>query len=433
MNFFDWLTSNPTANGVFIITLSIIAIVVTVIYVVAFLQGKKISFWPPYIDSCPTDPVTQPAGSKNSKSSSLLSRRNFIATAASSVSIGLAAGWLADSSQKTIKWKMANFLDENHKNIILYQAPQRVCDLVKKMSGGHFIIELEKSENTEDILNHVNDRRVECGYGGAYYIHLKYKVLFFGTSIPFGLNPQEQNAWLTYKENPNDELTYIQKIYEKIGLNVIPFPAGATGAQMGGWFKKEINSKADFANITMRIPGMGADVLRDYFKVRPDIYLPAGPIRANEIAKRLADGTLDAAEWIGPHDDIQLGLHKVAKYYYYPGWWEPGTTFDVQVNKDAWNALPDNYKEIFKAACSDTHADMLAEYDKKNSEMLREIAALKTVEILPFNEQILNEARAATHDLMDLYAGKNEVFKEVYGEWHKFRERIQEWSRLHKL
>ncbi len=437
--FFDRLVSDPVATDVVIIAFSFLTIVIGLLYVIAFWEGsRKVSFWPPQIGPRPntrykgeTREQQLPKGKIEETNTPPLSRRAFIATAIGSVSVGFAAGWVvADWSRKTVRWKMTSFLDENAKDVILYQAPQMVCDLVKKMSGGHFIIELYKNGNTKEILKNVSDGRVECGFSGIYYNDDTYRVLFFGTAIPFGLNPQEQNAWLYYKENVTDELTYVQKIHEKIGLNVVPFPAGATGAQMGGWFNKKINSKDDFENITMRIPGLGAEVLRESFRVRPDMYLPGGALRAHEIAKKLADGTLDAAEWTGPYDDFQLGLHKVARYYYYPGWWEPGTTFDIQVNKDVWKKLPDNYKEIFKAACSATHAYILTEYEQKNSEKLQEIKALRNIEILPFSIDLLKDARAGTNDLLDFYSSKNEIFREVYGKWRNFRDRIQKWNQM---
>ncbi|MEA5504906.1 ABC transporter substrate-binding protein [Halotia wernerae UHCC 0503] len=358
-----------------------------------------------------------------------MSRRAFIPTAIGT-SVGLTAGWFASKNQSRITWKMVSVLGENTKNLILYKAPQIICDRVKEMTDGQFIIELDRTGNTEEILRDVSDGKIECGYSGVYYNSERFRVLFFGCAIPFGLNPQEQNAWLDYKDEPDDELTFMQKIYPRLGLNVIPFPAGATGAQMGGWFNKEINSTKDFNGVTMRIPGLGAEVLQR-FGVIPDKQLGL-QIPIDEIAGKVKDGTLNAAEWIGPYDDFQLGLHIVLKYYYHPGWWEPGTTYDAQVNTNVWQNLPKKYQEIFKAVCLETHIKILAEYDQKNSDKLQELIS-KGIQIRLFNHEILQAAKKETDALLKFYAGKDRLFGEVYKEWSKFKVRIKQWSELNKI
>lgn len=365
-------------------------------------------------------------------------RRTFIYTA-----IGTAGGLIGgyslgqNSVLPTIKWNMTTFLGESYKNLILYKAPQRVCDRIRGMTDGNFIIELDTSGQiqTEKILDKVSQGDIHCGYSGIYYTTDRYRPLFFGSAIPFGLNPQEQSAWLYYKKPPNDELTFIQKIYEEIGLNVVPFPAGATGAQVGGWFNKEINSIADFNGLTMRIPGLGADVLAE-FGVKSDKKLFGQPIPIEQIVNELAKGTIQAAEWVGPYDDLQLGLHKAAKYYYYPGWWEPSTTFDVQVNKNAWKNLPSKYQEIFKTACFETYLEILTQYDLENSKALQEIRQLEKsgeLKVLRFSDEILRAAEAKTKSLLDYYASGNDTFKNVYEEWKSFKEQIRDWSNLNQI
>lgn len=361
-------------------------------------------------------------------------RRTFLYTAIGT-SVGLTAGWLASQHKPPIKWKMATFLGKNAKELIISKAPKMVCDHIEKMTDGNFIIELDTNESTEKILDDVDKGIVECGYSGVYYTTEQYRPLFFGTAIPFGLNVQEQNAWLYYKKQPDDELTFIQTIYEKIGLNVIPFPTGATGAQMGGWFNKKINSIEDFNGLTMRIPGLGANVL-DEFGVRSDKELFGKSIQIIDIANELAKGTIQAAEWVGPYDDLQLGLDKLAKYYYYPGWWEPSTTFDLQVNKDAWNNLLPEYQEIFKNACFATYLEILTQYDLENSKALQKIRELEKsgeLKVLRFGDEILRAAEAQTKSLLDYYASGNDIFKEVYEEWKNFKEQIRDWSNLNQI
>lgn len=331
-----------------------------------------------------------------------------------------------------IEWEMHTFLGDNVKNTILFDAPKRVCDLVRKMTNNRFNIKLKRTGETEEILRKVSNGQIQCGFSGVYYSTPRYRALFFGCAIPFGLNPEEQTAWLNYKKNPNnDEYTFVQSIYkDKLGLNIIPFPAAATGGQMGGWFKEEITSIEQLKDKVIRIPGLGADVCRTAFgmKTHTDI----GPISVEEAIKKLKEGDFFAVEWTSPHDDFELGLHKAANFYYYPGWWEPSTTFDVQVNKDAWDDLPSYYQEIFKVACHETYMSILTEYNLKNSLALKKIEETG-VELKRFDTNILRKARSTTKKLLDFYANQDEKFKDIYEEWFNFKSRIRAWSDLNKL
>ena len=378
---------------------------------------------------------------KKSKPSILLptNRRNFLSTAAlTSVAVigsGVASQYL---QMPKVTWRMANFLDGISHKIILSKAPQMICKRIEKITDGRFEIEPlnDKKIRTQDILKNVSDGgKVQCGFSGIYYSDNLYKVLFFGSAIPHGLTPQEQTAWLLYKKDPEDKLTFIQKIYEKteLELNVIPFPVAATGAQMGGWFKKKVETIADLNGITMRIPGLGGEVLKE-LGVDLDKDLPGGAIPPDKIVKALRDDKkIQAAEWIGPYDDFLLGLHEAgAKYYYYPGWWEPSTTFDMVVNKDAWNDLPPQYQEIFKAVCLETYTQILAEYNQKNSEKLAEIKR-KGITVTKFSRKIIEETEEQTTKLLEFYASSNDLFREVYQEWNSFKGQIREWTNLNSL
>ena len=324
-------------------------------------------------------------------------------------------------------WTMKTVFNDSVRSSILYQAPQMVCDLVLEISGGEFGIELERIGETEAILEEVSEGNIECGYSGIYYGSARYRSLFFSSAIPFGLTPEEQDAWLDYKKSDNDALTFVQSVYEKVGLNIISFPAGSTGGQMGGWFKNPVNSVEELDGLVMRIPGLGAEVLQN-LGVRPHGSLSAR-ITIKEAIERLKDGRFDAVEWVGPYDDMTLRLHEVAQYYYYPGWWEPSTTFNVQVNKDKWNSLPKKYQNIFKAACYQTHMKIKTEYQQKNSEAL---AALRqgNTKFMKFSDEILAVAKQKTEELLKIDAEQDEVFKEVYEEWTRFKNKIRKWSEL---
>lgn len=373
-----------------------------------------------------------------------VNRRIFTFTAAGTLA-GLTAGWLvgmyrSKSNEEpttnqfpAVSWKMQTFLTDSVKNTILYDAPEKVCTLVENMTGGRFKITLERTGETEGILRKVSAGDIQCGYSGIYYSNPTYKSLFFGCAIPFGLNIQEQTAWLNYKKNPNDELTYIQSIYkDKLKLNIIPFPAGTTGGQMGGWFKEKVNSINDLQGKIMRIPGLGAEVLQKLGMTTHDELKPL--ISVGESIEKLQKGEFFAVEWTGPYDDMQLGLHKAAKFYYYPGWWESSTTFDVQVNIGAWEQLPSYYQEIFKAACHEVYMNTLAEYEHKNSQALEELKMPNSgVELVEFSVEILQAAQKETKALLDLSAGVDSVFKEIYEEWVKFKDQIRSWSKLNQI
>lgn len=378
---------------------------------------------------------------ENSKSffSLPINRRNFLIWAALGSAGAMGIGLANEYRQMPyVRWQMANFLDGISAELILSKAPGIIIERIKEITNDRFIIEPFKDEkiSTDEILKKVgNGKDVQCGFNGIYYNDKRYKVLYFGSAIPYGLTPQEQTAWLLYKKNSQSKLTYIQELYQKpeLDLNVIPFPAAATGAQMGGWFKKEIKTIQDFNNITMRIPGLGGEVLKDYFKVKLDRDLPRGAIPANKIVESLKNDKIDAAEWTGPYDDIKLGLHEAgAKYYYSPGWWEPSTTFDMLVNKDAWDNLPSHYQEIFKAVCLETYTEILAEYNQNNSKTLEELRKGKIGDITlsEFSPQILQATQIKTQELLEYYASRDDLFNQVYEEWKSFKRRIREWSKL---
>jgi TRAP-type mannitol/chloroaromatic compound transport system substrate-binding protein len=349
------------------------------------------------------------------------------------------AGWFGRQKSSPLgkyNWKMVSVFRENNEEFypIIAKVPQDVCDRIRNLTNGNFTIEIDGSEklNTDEILRDVSSGKIQCGYSGIFYAGVKYKPLLFGCAIPFGLNPQEQIAWLLYRDKDNSELTFMQEIYRKLGLNIIPFPAGGTGKQMGGWFKEEIKSIDDFENIKMRIPGLGAEVLQG-FGVISDKMLSGEPIPFNKIKEALEDGTIDAAEWNGPYEDLELGLNFAAKYYYYPAWWEPSATLDIQVNSTAWSGLPTEYREIFKAVCQETYAKTIAEYDQKNSKALEELhKKMKSgeIKVLKFSNEILLKVEEKTEGVLKSNADNDPNFKEVYEKWKEFKGQIKKWSDL---
>lgn len=237
-----------------------------------------------------------------------------------------------------VQWRMATSWPQSLDTI--YGGAQTVCDRVSALTDGRFTIDPFAAGEIVpglQVLDAVQEGTVECGHSAAYYYVGKNEALAFGTTVPFGLNAQQQNAWFYH----GGGLDTMNQLYAD--FNVISFPSGNTGVQMGGWFKNNIQTVSDLNGLKMRIPGFGGKVMAA-LGVNVQV-LPGG-----EIFLALERGAIDAAEFVGPYDDEKLGLNEAATYYYYPGWWEPGATLDAIIGLDAWNALPAEYQEVFKAA-----------------------------------------------------------------------------------
>ncbi|MBE9232964.1 TRAP transporter substrate-binding protein [Cuspidothrix issatschenkoi LEGE 03284] len=331
-----------------------------------------------------------------------------------------ANGQTDTSNLPSIKWQMATSWPTSLETI--FGGAQVLAERVKALTNGKFIIEPRAAGEIApglEVLNVVSQGAVQAGHTAAYYYIGKSPALAFSTSVPFGLNAQQQNAWL-YE---GGGLAKLQEIYAR-KFNVIQFPAGNTGTQMGGWFRNEVKTLNDLKGLKMRIPGLGGQVMA---KLGVTVQtLPGG-----EIFQALQTGAIDAAEWVGPYDDKKLGLNKVAKFYYYPGWWEPGPTLEVQINLDEWKKLPPQYQAALETAAYQSNTTMLARYDARNSEALEKL--LKTgVQVRPYSQEILEAAEKASFALYDEFAAKDADFKAVYEIWKPFRDRIYAWNNLNE-
>jgi len=324
------------------------------------------------------------------------------------------------SNLPTIKWQMATSWPLSLETI--FGGAQVLAERVKVLTNGKFIIEPRAAGEIApglEVLNVVSQGAVQAGHTAAYYYIGKSPALAFGTSVPFGLNAQQQNAWL-YE---GGGLTKLREIYAS-KFNVIQFPAGNTGTQMGGWFRNEVKTLNDLKGLKMRIPGLGGQVMA---KLGVTVQtLPGG-----EIFQALQTGAIDAAEWVGPYDDEKLGLNKVAKFYYYPGWWEPGPTLEVQVNLDEWKKLPPQYQAALETAAFQSNTTMLARYDVRNNESLEKL--LKTgTQLRAYSQEILEAGEKASFALYDEFAAKDADFKAVYEQWKPFRDRMYAWNNLNE-
>ncbi|WP_353931148.1 TRAP transporter substrate-binding protein [Okeanomitos corallinicola TIOX110] len=345
-----------------------------------------------------------------------------IATATAALTAACAKKSTSSSAQGSlprVRWRMTTSWT---KTLGTYIGAETIAKRVKEMTDGRFTITPFAAGEIVpglQVLDAVQSGTVECGHTASYYYIGKNPALAFATTVPFGLNAQQQNAWLYH----GGGLEAIQKIYSD--FQIINFPAGNTGTQMGGWFKKEIKSVADLQGLKMRIPGLGGEVM-SRLGVNVQV-LPGG-----EIYLALDRGAIDAAEWVGPYDDEKLGLNKAAQFYYYPGWWEPGPTLDVLVNLNAWNKLPKEYQEIFKTATFEANMNMLNEYDALNGEALTRLLAGGT-KLTPYSQEIMQAAQKNAFEIYEENASKDATFKQLYEQWKKFREQIYNWNRINEL
>ena len=321
-----------------------------------------------------------------------------------------------DSSLPEIDWQMATSWPVALDTI--YGGAQVLAERVTAMTGGKFNITARAAGELApglEVLNVVEQGAVPIGHTASYYYVGKSPITAFGTALPFGLTARQQNAWL-YE---GGGLGLMQEAYKE-RFNVIQFPAGNTGVQMGGWFNKEINSTADMQGLKMRIPGLGGQVMSK-LGVTVQV-LPGG-----EIFQALQTGAIDAAEWVGPYDDEKLGFHKAASFYYYPGWWEPGPSLEIQINLDEWNKLPQEYQDILKAAAHEANTTMMARYDAKNPAALQKLLSEADITLLPFPDDVMQASEEASFELFDEFASSDTDFGSILAEWSAFREAIQDW------
>lgn len=326
-----------------------------------------------------------------------------------------------DSALPELDWQMATSWPVALDTI--FGGAQVLAERVAAMTGGRFRISARAAGELApglEVLNVVEAGAVPIGHTASYYYIGKSPVTAFGTALPFGLTARQQNAWL-YEAGG---LEMMQEVYaERFG--VIQFPAGNTGVQMGGWFNKEINSVADLQGLKMRIPGLGGQVM-DRLGVTVQV-IPGG-----EIFQALQTGAIDAAEWVGPYDDEKLGFQQVTKYYYYPGWWEPGPSLEIQINLEQWNQLPELYQEIIKTAAFEANTTMMARYDAKNPAALATLLE-SDIELRPFPDDVMQASEEASFELYDEFSSQDADFKAVFEEWKKFRDVIQPWHGLGEL
>ena len=330
----------------------------------------------------------------------------------------LAAGIApAVHAQAAIRWRLASSFPKSLDTI--HGAADVFAKAVKAMTGGKFEISVHAAGELMPafgVVDGVQQGSVECAHTAPYYFFGKDETFALGCAIPFGLNSRQMTAWM-YEGNG---MKLMREFYAK--FNIVNFPGGNTGAQMGGWYRKEIKSLADMKGLKMRIGGFGGKVIERIGGVPQNI--PGG-----EIYQALEKGTIDAAEWVGPYDVLKLGFNKVAPNYYYPGWWEGGPQLDFFINNKAFEALSPEYKAIVEAAAAQAHSDMQAKYDARNPAALKQLVGAGT-KLRPFPKDVMNAAFKASMEIYGELSAKNENWKKIYADYSKFRAEQNLWFRF---
>ncbi|MBN8440334.1 MAG: TRAP transporter substrate-binding protein DctP [Thauera sp.] len=313
-----------------------------------------------------------------------------------------------------VKWRITSSYPKSLDTI--HASTDLMMQRLRELTDGKFDVRVFPAGEIVpglQALDAVQQGSVEACHTSSYYYVGKDKTFAFGCTMPFGLNARQMTAWVL--NGGGQEL--LDEFYAN--YNVVSFMGGNTGAQMGGWFRKPIASLDDVKGMKMRIAGLGGEVLARMGAVPQQI-------AAGDIYASLEKGTIDAAEWIAPYDDEKLGFYKVAPYYYYPGWWEPGAMIHFFVNKDAWAKLPKAYQIAFRVASQEVHNGILAAYDDKNPLALARLLT-NGVKLQSFSKEILQRAHKVTFDMYNEEAAKNPAWAKIFAAWDKYRKSANAW------
>jgi TRAP-type mannitol/chloroaromatic compound transport system substrate-binding protein len=294
---------------------------------------------------------------------------------------------------------------------------------IQDMSGGRIQIKVYAAGELVpafEVFDAVSRGTADLGHGASYYWKGKAEASQFFTAIPFGLNAHEMNGWLYY----GGGLEMWQALYEP--FNLVPWPSGNTGVQMGGWFNREIRDLADLKGLKMRIPGFGGEVLKRAGGT--PVTLPG-----SEIFTALQTGSIDATEWIGPYNDLAFGLNQVARFYYYPGWQEPGPSLECVINRETWLTLPDDLKAIVKVACMASTTRITADFMARNAQSLATLKADPKLQILAFPDSVLRELKRLTTEVLQELAARDETSKKIWESQKAFLAMSAPWQAISEV
>jgi TRAP-type mannitol/chloroaromatic compound transport system substrate-binding protein len=356
-----------------------------------------------------------------------MDRRRFVRNAGAIAGLGALSACAPQDCSNTagpggdrLEWKMVTSWPRNFPG--LGTGANRLAEAVTRMSGGRLTVKVFGANDLVppfEVFDAVSRGTAEMGHSAAYYWKGKAEAAQFFGGVPFGLNGQEMNAWMYY----GGGLELWQRLYAD--FNLVPFPGGNSGVQMGGWFNKEINSAADLEGLKMRIPGLGGEVLKRAGGT--PVTLPGA-----ELFTALKSGAIDATEWVGPFNDLAFGLFQAARYYYYPGWHEPGSTLELMVNKTAFDALPEDLRSIVEHAAKSINVTMLSEFTARNGRALKTLIEEHNVEVRRFPEEVLSKL-AGLSDEVVAEAAKDDLGREILASLIKFRDESRAWHEVSEV
>jgi TRAP-type mannitol/chloroaromatic compound transport system substrate-binding protein len=347
-----------------------------------------------------------------------MQRRRFISQSAAAAGVSLAAAVpAAAQSQPTVRWRMATAWPKSLDT--LYGSADELCKRVAALTDGRFEIRCFPGGEIVPVpqnMDAVSNGTVECNHLLATFHIGKNTALAFDAGLSFGLNARQHNAWVHY----GGGMDLLRKLYGKYGI--VNFVCGNVGVQMGGWYRKEIKSVADIKGLKMRIGGIGGMVLSKLGGVPQQI-------APGEVYSALEKGTIDATEFVGPHDDEKLGFNKVAPFYYSPGWFEGSASITTMVNQKAWEALPAQFKAAFETACNEQTMKMIAHYDAANPVALRKLIAAGA-QLRYFPRDVMDACYKTSQELWVELSEKNPDFKEIFPAWRQFQQDQASWFRV---
>ncbi len=323
-----------------------------------------------------------------------------------------------NASNITFHWKMVTTWPANFP--IFQEGAEQFAEDVRIMSNGRLDIQVFAGGELVpplQVFDAVSQGTVEMGHGSPYYWAGKIPAAQFFSTVPFGMTAKGMHAWLYY----GGGLQLWREIYAPFQL--VPFPMGNTGIQMGGWFNKKIESLDDIKGLRMRIPGLGGKVFK---RAGGNPVLMAG----GEIYTALERGTIDATEWVAPFHDLRLGLNRAAKYYYYPGWHEPGTEFELIINANDWEQLPGDLQRIVETTAAAIGNRIYAQMEFHNQAALQELRQKDNVEVLEFPRDVLVKLKRITQETLDEEAAGDPEFKRVYEAYKTFSEKYADWNAM---
>jgi TRAP-type mannitol/chloroaromatic compound transport system substrate-binding protein len=333
---------------------------------------------------------------------------------AGSATVGMPA--IAQSGPE-VRWRLASSFPRSLDTI--FGSTDSFAKAVSEATDGKFQIQTFQGGEIVppfEVVDAVQNNTVQMGHTASYYFWGKDPTFAFGTAVPFGLNSRQQNAWMYY----GGGIDLMNEFYA--GYNIYGLPGGNTGCQMGGWFRKEINTVADLSGLKMRIGGFGGAVMAKLGVVPQSI--PAADVYTS-----LEKGVIDATEWVGPYDDEKLGFSKIANNYYYPGWWEGGAMLHFFINQGEWDKLPPNYQSIVRTAAAMANTDMQAHYDHVNPAALRSLVS-QGVRLAPFSQEILDASFNAANEVYAEIGAENAQFKKTYEAMKIYRNEEFLWFQV---